>query len=576
MIPSRSKKQKKIHIPAELKKQNITVITKQDRKLKQVEALKQQIVADFSQGNLPRFEMRLGFLRENQADKPALLAKSLSDIAENISDNERKLALFEEALELNPYDTVTLTSYGMALAKYNYRKRAFDTFEASLKVAPNDPITLFLYTTVLDVIGKNEYEKAISNIESMTLSNLPKSYLDFLAIVLGRLYYLTGREKEGKQCFDFVIKHAKHTNIARLKTAKHIFAVKPYSQQGIDLLRQITEEDPNYTQALKMLSLNLAPKEYFDMFKTSHAESALKDTEMFNQAMYHKILNEISMLQIIARRIVANDKTNDVLSVIIQGIEGIVDKMARLRETEKADVAQIPTSHYNERVKIISKTAHDIADIVNNELAIIKRRIQRILKAATQKTDRFYQKLQKLLARVESTERALNDLKSINEGIQIRHNSLKVKDFFEKWQGIPTLKNATLSCDIQNGESTFVGDAEKIKSFLSELVENSLKHNADKPDLQIAMSSRDVNKTPSTGNRVPGNQKHLLITFIDNGKGIPSNKKEWIFLPLETTSREGSGLGLFIIKRILKEMKGHIIETGKQGVHFEIDIPYGE
>lgn len=111
---------------------------------------------------------------------------------------------------------------------------------------------------------------------------------------------------------------------------------------------------------------------------------------------------------------------------------------------------------------------------------------------------------------------------------------------------------------------------------MSELVENSLKHNADKPDLQIAMSSRDVNKTPSTGNRVPGNQKHLLITFIDNGKGIPSNKKEWIFLPLETTSREGSGLGLFIIKRILKEMKGHIIETGKQGVHFEIDIPYGE
>jgi signal transduction histidine kinase len=41
-------------------------------------------------------------------------------------------------------------------------------------------------------------------------------------------------------------------------------------------------------------------------------------------------------------------------------------------------------------------------------------------------------------------------------------------------------------------------------------------------------------------------------------------------------SREGCGLGLFIIKRTLKEMNGHIIETGEQGVRFEIDIPYGE
>ncbi len=403
---------------------------------------------------------------------------------------------------------------------------------------------------------------------------MPKYYLDFLAIVLGRLYYLTGREKEGNQCFDSVIKNAKNANIARLENAKHIFSIKPYSQRGIDLLKEITEDEPNYTQALKELSLNLAPEEYFNMFKT-HAEGALKDTEMFNQAMYHKILNETSMLQIIARRIVANDKTNEVLSSVIKRIEGIVDKINQLRDKEKANVAQIPTSHYKERVEIISKTAHDIADIVNNELAMIKRRIERVLKADTQKTEHFYQKLQKLLARVESTERALNDLKSINQGIAIHNNSLKINEFFEKWQNLPTLKNATLSCDIQNGESTFVGDAEKIKSFLSELVENSLKHNTDKPDLKICMSSKNVNETPK-GRKVPGYKKHLLITFSDNGKGVADDKKEWIFLPLETTSREGSGLGLFIIKRTLKEMNGHIIEKGKQGVHFEIDIPYGE
>jgi len=222
-----------------------------ERKLEEVTQLKQQIIAYFYQGKLRRFNTRLGFLKENQADKPELLAKSLSDIAKNICDNEIKLALFGEDLELNPDETVTLTSYGtalanhnqaekafeqfetslqikpdetvtltsygMALAKYNYRKNAFEKFEAALKIDPNNPVALFLYTTVLDVIDKNQYEKAISNIEKMrTLSDLPKYYLGFLAIVLGRLYYLTWREKEGNQCFDSVIKNAKNANIARL------------------------------------------------------------------------------------------------------------------------------------------------------------------------------------------------------------------------------------------------------------------------------------------------------------------------------------------------------------------------
>jgi len=44
-----------------------------------------------------------------------------------------------------------------------------------------------------------------------------------------------------------------------------------------------------------MLSLNMAPREYFDMFKPK-TQSTLKDTEMFNRAMYHKILNEMSFL----------------------------------------------------------------------------------------------------------------------------------------------------------------------------------------------------------------------------------------------------------------------------------------
>ena len=64
----------------------------------------------------------------------------------------------------------------------------------------------------------------------------------------------------------------------------------------------------------------------------------------------------------------------------------------------------------------------------------------------------------------------------------------------------------------------------------------------------------------------------LQIMLFDDGKGIPKEKKNWIFLPLNTTSKQGSGLGLFIIKKTLEEMDGFIWENGVQGVRFNIFI----
>ena len=77
---------------------------------------------------------------------------------------------------------------------------------------------------------------------------------------------------------------------------------------------------------------------------------------------------------------------------------------------------------------------------------------------------------------------------------------------------------------------------------------------------------------------VPGEQKYLFLEFADDGKGVPDYQKDWIFQPLKTTSEEGkgSGLGLFIIRKTLTQMKGYIRETGQDGARFEIYIPYLE
>jgi tetratricopeptide (TPR) repeat protein len=536
-----------------------------------------KVLADSGQLN----KSREIFERALQIDPKNI--KTLTSYAEALADNdflEEACELFERALQIDSNDPVTLTSYGTALANVGYFERARQLFERSLQVKPDNHITLFLYAAMLEKAG--EYEEAISKMEKIGLNERPQNQANFLRLNLGRLYYLIKQENKANQYFELVIQNSPRDDVARLRAAQNILAVRPYSQEAIEILKKITEESAHYKQAFRMLSLNLTPKAYFEMFKDS-TENELKDTEMLNKTMYHKIKNELSLLKSIIYRIIATDQSqNTKLTKIIKNIENMFDEIAKRQEAEKAKITKIATSDYKQLLDTISQTAHDIADFVNNELAVIESRIRRSLYRLSE-SDKLYTKLRKLLKQVEITQSALNDLKSVNEGLKINHHIFKVEKLFENWQNTRQIEHATILLDIQNGQAEFEGDKPKIRGFVNELVENSLKHNPNKADLAIHIVSKDVDGLPQhvigstrrRRRRIPSEKKYLAITASDNGEeGIPPDKKEWIFLPLNTTSTTGSGLGLFIIKKTLEVMNGYILETGTQGAKFELYIPY--
>jgi len=122
-------------------------------------------------------------------------------------------------------------------------------------------------------------------------------------------------------------------------------------------------------------------------------------------------------------------------------------------------------------------------------------------------------------------------------------------------------------------------DVQKVRGLLDELVENSLRHNPQQTDLVIDLSANIQSGLPlrrdSTAIKIPGQNQHLHVCVCDNGRGISPDKKEWVFQPLATTAPgdEGSGLGLFGIRRTLAEMRGFIEETGTNGAYFDIYIP---
>jgi len=103
-------------------------------------------------------------------------------------------------------------------------------------------------------------------------------------------------------------------------------------------------------------------------------------------------------------------------------------------------------------------------------------------------------------------------------------------------------------------------DRGQIKRALNNLLKNALEAAANRP-CEIRIKTRRQNE-------------RAILEIADNGPGLSPEARAHLFEPNFTTKREGSGLGLVMIKRIIEEHGGSIeveSETGK-GTLFRIVI----
>ncbi|MFN7715898.1 MAG: ATP-binding protein [Pseudanabaenaceae cyanobacterium] len=517
------------------------------------------------------------------------------------------IELFENSLQ-DCNDLLALNYYLNSLARQGKYLQSFYLFTNAIKKGENDYETIDKCASDLNESGlwqglvelrpdvpyfrrryahelenNRKYEEAIYQLLEINLEKENGSHSKSRILVdLGRLYYRSKKFEKGMQLITEAITISNEQDRTTLYAAQSLLKADQNSQEAINLLLKIREESPFYAEAMKAITLNADEETYYELFGAN--EEQIDDIEMLYRAMYHKIGNEIAVLRSISYRLLKRlEGEHPLVKEIINELEKLQQGIANQRANEKAAIAKIPHSNYKQLIEIVSKTAHDISDEVNNQLAVVESKTRRAMRKLMTENPQ-YQQFEKLLLQLKITQTALNDLKSINEGKTIRRDRFLVHRLFEKWEpenwtSQPRTDGAWISLDIRNPHSEFNGDEEKIKSILNELVENSLKHNHGNPNLSICMTSSDVlNPQDISSPTIPGDRKFLYIEFKDNGQGITGDKKDWIFQPLKTTSPEdkGSGLGLFIARKTIRKMGGQIREVGEagQGVRFQIYLPY--
>ena len=69
---------------------------------------------------------------------------------------------------------------------------------------------------------------------------------------------------------------------------------------------------------------------------------------------------------------------------------------------------------------------------------------------------------------------------------------------------------------------------------------------------------------------------HVLVRFVDTGAGISAGNLSRVFEPYFTTKPSGSGLGLLIVRRIVREHGGELsIQSSEgEGLTLTIRLPY--
>jgi len=121
-----------------------------------------------------------------------------------------------------------------------------------------------------------------------------------------------------------------------------------------------------------------------------------------------------------------------------------------------------------------------------------------------------------------------------------------------------------IACSIRPGPDhlEIMADEAQVKQVLINLVKNGMEAIEEIPEPRLDITVKRI-------------LDHASVEISDNGKGIPQDILEKIFVPFFSTKPEGSGIGLSLSRQIIRNHGGHISvesEEGK-GTIFKVTFP---
>ena len=220
--------------------------------------------------------------------------------------------------------------------------------------------------------------------------------------------------------------------------------------------------------------------------------------------------------------------------------------------------------------QLLVALAHDMG----TPLTVIKGYTEGLMDGVADTEEKQSAYLKQIYGRTVEMDRLLSDMmlyvRATSDGIRYEMErfdlALAIEDFVSAAGHDFTLRNAEVSFINETGGPVFIkGDKSQLIRVMENLIENSVKYKrGDKVNITIRLYSEAA---------------AMKLSVTDDGRGIKAEELPYIFDDMYRGSQKkgsvrGSGVGLWLVKRIVTDHGGSIWAESEYGTYTTIGVTF--